>query len=118
MTHCFWDSSLSSLLLLVVSSTLPVFSNLHVVLGPPSVANIAGNGLYIFPEIGGNDFMYAYVTLGASPAEVITNDVPAAISAIKTNMEVGHNSPLIRPNSLNKYVLRPAASEYDAVIQT
>lgn len=70
---------------------LPVSSNLHVVHARPSVANIAGNGLYIFPEIGGNDFMYAYVTLGASPAEVITKHVPAAISAIKTNMEVSHN---------------------------
>jgi hypothetical protein len=35
--------------------------------------------------------MYAYVTLGASPAEVITKHVPAAISAIKANMEVSHN---------------------------
>ena len=45
------------------------------------------NALYIIPEIGGNDFFYAYLA-GMSVTHVMAIEVPAAITSIRVNLQV------------------------------
>lgn len=45
------------------------------------------NALFIIPEIGGNDFFYAYLA-GMSVTHVMAIEVPAAITSIRVNLQV------------------------------